>query len=129
MRKRPLPRGFELIGETIGNVVLDQRPVLEFVRSARLEQRQQQIVGIAPDSERLPVIVAHDLAAVDERLGHAVNGTPPGFGLQRVGGLFFGLVPGCGEVGILLAHLIDPRPGDAGDLSRDGDDAGVGKRP
>src|SRR5271165_739700 len=30
---------------------------------------------------------------------------------------------------IPLAHLIDPRPSDAGDLSGDGDNAAVGKRP
>ena len=89
LRKRPLSRCFEPIGEAIGNVVLDHSAVLEFLRAARLEQRQQQIIGIAPDREWLAVVVAHDLAAADERFRHALNRAPPGFRLQRIGRAFF----------------------------------------
>jgi phosphonate transport system ATP-binding protein len=62
----------------VGDVVLDHRPVLEALGAARFEERQQQIVGIAADRERLTVIVAHDLATADEWFRHADDRTPRG---------------------------------------------------
>ena len=84
LRKRPLSRCFEPIGEAIGNVVLDHSAVLEALRTARLEQRQQQIIGIAPDRERLPVIVVHHFPGADQRFRHAVDRAPPGFRFSGV---------------------------------------------
>jgi hypothetical protein len=71
--------------------VLDYRPLFEFLRTTRLQKREQQIVRIASDRKRLPVIVAHDLAAANERFWHALNRSPPGFRLERIGGVFFSL--------------------------------------
>ena len=85
--------------------MLDDLPVLEFLRPARLKQCDQQIVGIAPDRERLPIIIADHLAGADQRFRDTGDGPPPGLGLQRIGRPLLGFVPSGGKTLILLTHL------------------------
>src|SRR5882724_194984 len=83
-------------------------------RPVRLEQRQEQIIGVAPDHERLTVIVADEFPSTDEQFGHALYGAPTGLVLKSVGGYFLSLLPGAGESLVCLPELVDTRPASAG---------------
>jgi len=81
----------------------------------RSEQRQQQVIRVATDRDRLTIIVANDPAATHHRLQYAINrnrASPPP---RAVGGDFFGLVPGGGERRIRPSELVNTIPASAGD--------------
>src|SRR5271165_336707 len=62
------------------------------------EQRQEQIIRVAPDHNRLTVVVANELASADERLRDALYGAPTRFLFKPVGGDFLVLVFGRRQV-------------------------------
>jgi len=119
----------EPIGEAIGNVVLDNRPIFETFRPPRLQERDHEVIRIASGRDWLAIIIPHDLTGAHQWLWDADNRTPPGFRLKAIGCLFFGLLPSCSKDQIHLAYLVGSRPRDAGNPSGKTDDAAIGKRP
>lgn len=94
------------------------RAPVEFLRAVRLQQPDQQHIGIAADHHGVAVLVMHEPAAADDRLLEALDGAPPGFLFQPVGGGLLGLVPGLPEHRIAVTQGIDPGPACADQLDR-----------
>jgi hypothetical protein len=74
------------------------------------EQRQEQMIRIAPDGDGLTVIVANEFASADERFRDALYRAPTRLIFKAVGGHFLGFLPSAGERWVRLSELVDTGP-------------------
>jgi hypothetical protein len=63
----------------------------------RFEQRQEQVIRVAPDQDGFTVIVANQLASTDKRLCDPFDGAPTRLVFKSVGGYFLSFLPGARE--------------------------------
>lgn len=94
--------------------VLIRNPLLELLRAVRLQQAQQQRVGILID-------IADKFAALINRLADPIDRATPRLSLERIGGDVLSLFPFSGEFRIFAAKLVHARPTEPRSLSRERD--------
>ena len=73
----------------------------------RFEQRQEQVIRVAPDQDGLTVIVTNELASTDERFCDPFDGAPARFVFEPVGGYFLSFLPGARESRVCLSELVN----------------------
>jgi hypothetical protein len=93
----------------------------------RLEQRQEQVIRVAPNQDGFTVIVANELASTDKRFCDPFNGAPTRLVFKPIGGYFFGLLPGARECRVCLPELVNTSPARVSDSDCGYHTAGVGK--
>ena len=76
----------------------------------RFEQRQEQVIRVAPDQDGLTVIVANDLASTDKRFCNPFDGAPARLLFKPVGGYFLSFLPGARERRVCLPELVNTSP-------------------
>ena len=59
----------------------------------RFEQRQEQMIRVSPNYDRLTLIVANQLTTTDERFWDAFYGAAPRLRFQPIDCDFFGFLP------------------------------------
>jgi hypothetical protein len=93
----------------------------------RFEQRQEQVIRVAPDQDGLTVIVANELASTDKRFCDPFDGAPTRLVFKPVGGYFLSFLPGASERRVCLPELVNASPAGLSDSDCGCHTASVGK--
>src|SRR5215831_15865625 len=97
-------------------------------RAARLEQFREQTIRVAPDHNRLAVMIANQFATADKWFQQPLDGASPCLLFESIRGNLLSFIPGCGKGRICSSQLVDTGAARTGDSRRGAHNARLGKR-
>jgi hypothetical protein len=93
----------------------------------RFEQRQEQVVRVAPDQDGFTVIVANELASTDKRFCDPFDGASTRLVFKPICGYFLSFLSGARERRVCLPELVNTSPAGVRDSDCGCHTASVGK--